>query len=429
MRSPDLPRVRLEVAGMLFATVAIAYMERGNLAAAAAGVAAGSEAGPVRLGLVFAAFGWAYTLVQIPGGWLVDRIGPRALLAGACALWSLAALAQGFAGTFSGLLGLRLALGALEAPVLPACNRIATAWFPENERASAIGFYTAGQYTGLAMLTPAIARVQGPLGWRAVFLATGAVGLAWAAILCAAYRDPAGSRRLSAGEREFIRAGGGWTDGDPPPIRRLAPDPADLRCVLTQRGLWGLYLGQFAASAVPWFFLTWFRTYLVAYRHFDFIEEGMFASLPFLAAVCGAVLGGVSSDFLARRGASAAFARKAPIILGLVLSASAVGANCVSSPGAVMAFLALSFFGSGLASITWVLVSLIAPRRLLGLTGGVFNFFGNLAAMVVPLVTGVIVRLGGFAPALAFVSALALGGVLSIVLVVGRVERIEPGGA
>jgi len=69
-------------------------------------------------------------------------------------------------------------------------------------------------------------------------------------------------------------------------------------------------------------------------------------------------------------------------------------------------------------------VSLMAPRRLLGLTGGVFNFFGNLAAMVVPLVIGVIVKYGGFAPALAFVSAVALTGALSYIFLVGSVERI-----
>ncbi len=89
-----------------------------------------------------------------------------------------------------------------------------------------------------------------------------------------------------------------------------------------------------------------------------------------------------------------------------------------------MFFLTIAFFGNGFASITWVLVSLMAPRRLLGLTGGTFNFFGNLAAMVVPLVIGLIVKAGGFAPALAFISAVALGGALSYILLVGRVERI-----
>ncbi|HMD59967.1 MAG TPA: MFS transporter, partial [Opitutaceae bacterium] len=362
------------------------------------------------------------------GGWLVDRIGPRTMYACACGLWSLATLAQGFCATFLALLGLRLLLGVFEAPAFPICNRLVTAWFPENERAGAIGFYTAGQYAGLAFLTPLLVIAQRHLGWRSVFLLTGAVGLAWAAFWYLVYRDPADCRRLSAAERDHIRAGGGWVDGQPPRARRFALDPSDLRFVLTQRRLWGMYLGQFALNAVPWFFLTWFPTYLVTYRHFDFIREGIFTSLPFLAAVCGVVSGGLFSDLLVRRGVSASVARKAPVIAGMILSASVVGANYVSDPRAVMLFLTVAFFGNGFASITWVLVSLMAPRRLLGLTGGVFNFIGNLAAMIVPLVIGIIVKYGGFAPALAFVAALTLGGALSYILLVGRVERIAPGG-
>jgi ACS family D-galactonate transporter-like MFS transporter len=121
-------------------------------------------------------------------------------------------------------------------------------------------------------------------------------------------------------------------------------------------------------------------------------------------------------------------ARKAPVIAGMLLSTCVVGANFVDKPGWVVFFLAVAFFGNGFASITWVLVSLMAPKRLLGLTGGVFNFFGNLAAMLVPLVIGLIVKYGGFAWALAFVSILTLGGALSYILLVGRVERIELAG-
>jgi ACS family D-galactonate transporter-like MFS transporter len=428
MQRPASSRVRLEVALMLFVTVAINYLDRSNLSVAATGVAGDLKLDPVRLGIIFSGFGWTYAFFQIPGGWLVDRIGPRTMYASACGLWSLATVAQGYASTFLALLGLRLLLGMFEAPAFPICNRLATEWFPEDERAGAIGFYTAGQYAGLAFLTPLLVLAQAHFGWRSVFLFTGAIGLAWAGLWYRIYRDPDQNQRLSTRERDFIRAGGGWVDGQVGSERRFALNLADLRFVLTQRRLWGMYLGQFALNAVPWFFLTWFPTYLVTYRHFDFIREGIFSSLPFLAAVCGVIAGGVSSDFLVRRGVSPSVARKTPVIAGMILSASVVGANFVNDPKWIMFFLAVAFFGNGFASITWVLVSLMAPTRLLGLTGGVFNFFGNLAAMFVPLMIGLIVKHGGFAPALAFVSALALGGALSYILLVGRVERIALGG-
>jgi ACS family D-galactonate transporter-like MFS transporter len=414
---------------MLFVTVAINYLDRSNLSVASTELARDFRLDPVRLGIIFSGFGWAYAFFQVPGGWLVDRIGPRTMYASACGLWSLATLAQGFAHAFLALLGLRLLLGLFEAPAFPICNRLVTEWFPENERAGAIGFYTAGQYAGLALLTPQLVYAQMRFGWRSVFMITGGIGLFWAAFWYLAYRDPSRNRRMSPGERNHIRAGGGGVGGPCGAGGRFALNPADLRLVLSRRKLWGIYLGQFALNAIPWFFLTWFPTYLVTYRHFDFIQEGLSASIPFIAAFAGVLAAGVFSDCLVRRGVSQSVARKAPIIGGMLLSTSVVCANFSAEPRWIVFFLTLAFFGNGFASITWVLVSLMAPRRLLGLTGGVFNFFGNLSSMIVPLVIGVIVKYGGFAPALAFVSALALGGALSYILLVGKVERIPDGEA
>jgi len=429
MANPGSTHVRYRVACMLFVTVAINYLDRSNLSVASTELARDFRLDPVRLGIIFSGFGWAYAFFQVPGGWLVDRIGPRAMYASACGLWSLATLAQGFAHAFLMLLGLRLLLGLFEAPAFPICNRLVTEWFPENERAGAIGFYTAGQYAGLALLTPQLVYAQMRFGWRSVFMITGGIGLFWAAFWYVAYRDPSKSRRMSPGERDHIRAGGGGVDGPRGAGLRFALNQADLRLVLSRRKLWGIYLGQFALNAIPWFFLTWFPTYLVTYRHFDFIQEGFSASIPFIAAFAGVLAAGVFSDWLVRRGVSQSVARKAPIIGGMLLSTSVVCANFSAEPRWIVFFLTLAFFGNGFASITWVLVSLMAPRRLLGLTGGVFNFFGNLSSMIVPLVIGVIVKYGGFAHALAFVSALALGGALSYILLVGKVERIPDGEA
>jgi MFS transporter, ACS family, D-galactonate transporter len=199
----------------------------------------------------------------------------------------------------------------------------------------------------------------------------------------------------------------------------------DLRLVLSRRKLWGIYIGQFAVNATLWFFLTWFPTYLVKYRHMDFIKVGFYASLPFLAAFCGVISSGLLSDFLLRRGCSATTARKVPVICGLLLCTSIVGANYVSNPAFIILFLTIAGFGNGFSSIAWVFVSELAPKRLLGLTGGMFNLFGNLAAIVIPLVIGLLVRENNFAPGMVFVAVVALAGALSYIFVVGRLERIQ----
>jgi ACS family D-galactonate transporter-like MFS transporter len=139
----------------------------------------------------------------------------------------------------------------------------------------------------------------------------------------------------------------------------------------------------------------------------------------------GVISAGAVSDLLVRRGVSPSFARKGPIIAGLVLSTSVIGANFVTNPHWVIFFMTVGFFGSGFSAIAWVMVSLMAPRPLIGLVGGIFNFSGALASVLVPLLIGVIVKYGGFAPALAFVSVIALCGALSYLFLVGSVERIK----
>ena len=419
-------RSRYLIMVMLFITVVINYLDRSNLSIAAPALKDEFGLDTVHEGLILSAFGWTYAAMQIPGGWLVDRVSPRVLYAAALILWSAATFFMGFAGSFVILFVLRLAVGALEAPAYPINNRVVTTWFPEKERATAIGFYTSGQFVGLAFLTPVLAWLQHHYGWHMVFVSTGLLGIVWGVLWYMIYREPRQFKGANAAEIELIQKGGGVVDLDQRVTEKKAPfNWNDLGLVMSQRKLWGVYLGQFCLTSTLWFFLTWFPTYLVKYRGMDFIKSGFLASVPFLAAFVGVLCSGVLSDFLIRRGATVGLARKLPIILGLLISTSMIGANFTDSTPWVIFFLAVAFFGNGLASITWSLVSALAPVRLLGLTGGVFHFVGNLSSICTPIVIGFLVSKDSFAPAIVYVSSLALLGALSYILLVGKVERIE----
>jgi len=419
-------RARYLIAVLLFVSVVINYLDRANLSVAAPQLAKDLGFDDAQKGWILAAFGWTYAALQVPGGWLVDKIPPRILYPVAIALWSLATVGLGFVGSVAGLIGLRLLVGALEAPSYPINSRVVTTWFPERERATAVGFYTSGQFVGLAFLSPLLYALQSAFGWQMVFLVTGGVGILWAAIWYLVYREPREFRGANAAEIALIRDGGGFVDlAANQKKTRTGFRWADLGTVLSHRKLWGLYLGQFCLTSTLWFFLTWFPTYLVDFRGMDFIKAGLLGSVPFLAAFVGVNCSGLLSDRLVRGGWSLGLARKLPIITGLLISSSIIGANYVESPALVILFLSLAFFGNGLASITWSLVSAIAPERLLGLTGGMFNFVGNLASVGVPIVIGQLVKGGDFAPAITFIAATALAGAVCYGLVVGRVERIE----
>ncbi len=415
---------RFVISSMLFVIVVINFLDRSNISIVGPQLAGALHLDAVRMGLVFSGFGWTYAALQIPAGWLVDRLHPRFLYCGVLGLWSLATLSLGLAGTFAALFALRLAVGAFEAPSYPINNRVVTTWFGENERAGAIGFYTSGQFVGLAFLTPLLTWIDLSYGWRSVFVLTGLIGLVWAIVWFCFYRDPRYFRGVNQAEIDRIAASGGIPDLSQRLVRSSKFAWPDLILVLSRRKLWGIYIGQFGLVSTQWFFLTWFPTYLVSYRHMDFMKVGLLASIPFFGAFLGVLAGGFLSDWMLRRGASLTNARKVPIILGLLLSSVIVGANYVSSPAYVTAYLTCAFFGSGFASITWSLVSTIAPERLIGLTGGVFNFMGNLAAIVVPLAIGLLIRGRDFTRPLLFVSAMALIGALSYIVLVGKVERI-----
>ncbi|MDQ0862007.1 MFS transporter [Bacillus sp. V2I10] len=412
---------------MVFVSVVINYMDRSNLAIAGPHLASDLGLSSVQMGYIFSAFGWTYAFLQIPGGLLVDKFGPRVMYTISLIGFSLATLLQAFVKGFGGLFGLRLSIGIFEVPAFPANNRIVTSWFPEQQRASAIAFYTSGQFVGIAFLTPVLVGIQSVIGWKGMFIVSGLIGIVWGVIWYFFYRDPSKHKTVNQEELDFIAEGGGLVNlsNEHGKSKTEKIGWKQRKVVFTHRKLWGIYIGQFCAMSMLWFFLTWFPTYLVEYRGLSFIKSGFLTSVPFLAAFVGVLLGGTFSDWLLKRGFSIGVARKTPIITGLLLSTSIIGANFVDSTTLIIVFMTIAFFGNGFASITWSLVSALAPKELLGVTGGTFNFIGNLSSIAIPIVIGYLVRGGNFAPALIFISVVALIGALSYIFIVGKVSRIE----
>ena len=423
MSKPKISRIRYSMLALVFVNVVINYLDRSNISVAGVAISKDLNLTSVQLGLIFSAFGWTYALLQIPGGILADKVTPRVLYALCLVTWSIATLFQGFIRGFASLISLRLATGAFEAPSYPINNRIVTNWFPNHERASAIAMYVSGQFIGLAFLTPVLVTVQFYFGWQGLFILTGLVGLVWGVIFYSFYRDPLDHPKVSPVELDYIEKGGALFRGDVPGSKKFSFEWNDWKQVFATRTLWGIYIAQFAVNATLWFFLTWFPTYLVQYRGLSFIKSGYLASIPFLSACAGLLLSGFLSDYFARKGTSVSLARKVPIIIGMVLSVSIVGANYTDSTFFIIGFMALSFFGAGMALISWVFVSILSPKHLIGLTGGVFNFMGNLASIIVPSAIGYLVSGGDFKPALIFIATLGLIGALSYTFIVGKIEN------
>ncbi len=401
---------------LVFVNVVINYLDRANLGVAMPILHDELGLTTIQRGYIFAAFGWAYAVLQIPGGVLADRLGPRVLYAICLLSWSVATIFQGIVRGFAGLFALRLATGAFEAPSYPVNNRVVTTWFPGHERASAIAMFVSGQFIGLAILSPVMAIIANEAGWRGLFIVTGVAGLIWAVLWYLFYRDPMDHPFVNQPELDYIEKGGGMLhDRGPIVSDRRRWKWSDLRRVMNGSSFWGIYIAQFSVNVMLWFFLTWFPSYLEEYRGISFKK---FAALPYLSACAGLLLSGFVSDYLIKRGHSINVARKLPIIIGMLLSTTIVGANYVSDTPKVIFFMSLAFFGAGVALISWVFVSIVSPKNLIGLTGGVFNFMGNLASIAVPITIGHLVKGGDFRPALTFIGAFGIVGALSYAILV-----------
>jgi ACS family glucarate transporter-like MFS transporter len=426
---------RYLVVWLLFVATTVNYADRATLSIAGPALAKDLALDPVAMGYIFSAFGWAYVLGQIPGGWLLDRFGSKRVYVLSVLIWSIVTLMQGFVGALpaaiavASLFFLRFLLGLAEAPSFPGNSRIVSAWFPTAERGTASAIFNSAQYFALVIFSPIMGTITHALGWRYVFFVMGAIGIVLAALLSRLIHAPREDPRVSSDELAYIEQGGALVNLDHPRAGSPAssvPTWAHVRQLLGSRMLVGVYLGQYCITTLTYFFLTWFPVYLVQGRGMSILNVGFVASLPALCGFVGGVLGGVFSDGLLRRGRSLTFSRKAPIVTGMLLSVSMIACNYVDAQWAVVGIMALAFFGKGIGALGWAVVSDTSPKEIAGLSGALFNTFGNTAAITTPIVIGYLVKGSGqFASALAFVGANAIVAIMSYLLVVGEIKRLE----
>ena len=431
-------RVRYGVVAMLFVASTINYADRATLSIAGTPIATELGLDPVAMGYVFSAFGWAYVIGQLPGGWLLDRFGSKLVYGLSLLTWSLFTFLQGFiaqiglgpAAIVVLLFILRFMVGLAEAPSFPANGRIVAAWFPNAERGTASAIFNSSQYFALVIFSPIMGSLVHHWGWPYVFWVMGALGIAMGFLWFKVIYSPSTHPRINRAEFEHIRAGGGLVALDQRNSATVTaaagPKWSHLGELLRNRMMLGVYLGQYCITTLTYFFLTWFPVYLVKERQMSVLKAGFVASLPALCGFVGGILGGVYSDYLLKSGRSLTVARKVPIVAGMLLSSSMILCNYTDSELLVIVVMAVAFFGKGFGALGWAVVSDTSPKEIAGLSGGLFNTFGNVAAITTPIVIGYIVKgTGSYTGALVFVGANALVAIFCYLVLVGEIRRVE----
>lgn len=419
--APGATRARFGILGLIALATAFNYLDRSILGVAKPSLTAELHISPSTMGLIFAAFSWTYALAQVPGGIVLDRLGARLTYAWSLGLWSLATLFHGLVSTVGGLFGARLALGLAESPCFPANARILASWFPQHERARANSVYAVGQYVGLGLLIPLLTWVAATWGWRTLFMLAGGLGVCFALVFYARYREPHETARANDAERAYIAAGGAVQAEPGEPFSWSA-----LGKLLRKRQIVGASIGQFCGNSTLVFFLTWFPSYLAEERGMDWIKSGFAASLPYIAASVGVLCSGFVSDTIIRRTGSASLGRKLPVVTGLLLCSTLLVANYVQSNALVIAIMSVAFFGQGMVNLGWTLLADVAPKRMVGVAGGLFSFCANVAGIATPMVIGYTVEAtGSFYAGLAYIGVLGFVGAAAYVFIVGEVKRVE----
>jgi ACS family glucarate transporter-like MFS transporter len=420
---------------MLFIITTINYADRATISLAGPELKKILGLSAVQMGYIFSAFAWSYVIAQLPGGWLLDRFGSKVTYFFSIFFWSLFTLMMGWVGFLTGatavtvLFMLRLLVGAAEAPSFPGNSRITSAWFPTAERGTAAAIFNSAQYFATVLFAPLMGWLVHSYGWQSVFYVMGGLGILMAFIWRKTVYGPKDHPRINQAELSYIENGGALVDieSSSHAVKAKKVDTwATIKELLGNRMLLGVYIGQYCITTLTYFFLTWFPVYLVQERHMTILKAGFVAALPAIAGFLGGILGGFISDRMIKAGFSLSASRKTPIVAGMLLSMAMIACNYVSADWLVVTIMSLAFFGKGIGALGWAVVSDTSPKQAGGLSGGLFNTFGNTAGITTPIVIGYIVQAtGSFAGALVFVGANAAVAILCYLFVVGEIKRVE----
>lgn len=417
---------------VLFFITLINYADRASISLAGPTMSKELGLSPVDMGFIFSAFGWAYVLFQLPGGWLLDRFGSKKIYACSIFLWSLFTLMTGLAGFVTGtaavlvLFTLRFLVGGSEAPSFPANSRIVAAWFPDAERGTAAAIFNSAQYGSTVFFAPLMGWLIHSYGWHAAFTVMGLLGMAFLPIWKIWIHNPKDHPRVNDAELAYMAEGGALVDMDAKGKDKKGPQMGYLKQLLASRMMLGIYLAQYCLNAIGFFFITWFPVYLVEEKQMNIMKAGMVAAIPAICGFLGGLLGGFVSDMLIKRGTSLSVARKIPIVSGMILCTIMVLCNYVTSEAAVVFIMALSFLGKGIGGMGWTINADTAPSQISGLSGSVLNTFSNASSITTPIAIGFILQAThSFDGVLIFVVAHALVVILCYLFMVGKIHRFE----
>ncbi|GAB3626456.1 MFS transporter [Pandoraea terrae] len=392
-------RARWRIFSVIFVLVMMNLLDRISLSIAMPTIAKEFSLSPAMQGLVLSSFFWTYALLQIPGGWLIDRFGPRKMITGATALWGACQALAAFATGGASLLVTRAALGGAEAPLFPAGAKLNALWLAPGERSRGAVLVDAGSPLGAALGGIVISwLILSFDSWRSAFFIAGAVTVLMSWISWRYLRDDAALHPgVNAAELAHIRAMGPG-----------ATSLADITGRISPRSWFGLTLGRASWAMVYFGLLTWGPSYLSHARGFDLKQIGMATFLIFLSGAFGSLASGFGADALMRRLPRNWVLKGMLTFSGVVIATVFLILPRIADPIEAVCLLCLAAFITMWGSLYWSLPAILAPRARVGIVGASMNLAGSLGGMLIPIVVGLMLqRFGTYETVLHFFAACA----------------------
>ncbi len=382
-----LPRLRWWIAALLFTASIINYVDRQALSIVAPVLTKELHLSPIQYANILQVFLYAYTVMYIVSGILVDRWGTRVALGVFMAWWSLSNMLHAFARSALQLGFFRLLLGIGEPGNFMAAAKAASEWYPPKERAFINGLVNAGASVGAIIAAPFVVWLYLNFGWRAAFVITGATGFFWLAAWLVLYRLPESHPWITAPELELLRQSRAAEAAAGPKQRPRYKDLFKLPQT------WGLFLARFLSDPVWWFYLFWLPKYMVEQRGFSIVEVGLLAWMPYLSADIGAIFGGLMSGWFVQRGWPVLRARSAGMLpFALMMPVSIWVAFTPSSTLALALICLVTFAHMAWKTNLMTLTNDLYPRSVVGSVAGIAAFGNGLGGALFTGLTGWVVQ-------------------------------------
>lgn len=366
----------------------LSYIDRVCISQAAPVISRDLNLSTTEMGNIFAAFGLAYALFEIPGGWMGDWMGPRKVLMRIVLWWSFFTAVTGYMTTFWRMVVARFLFGAGEAGCFPNLTKAFSIWLPAEERVRAQGIMWTFARWGGAFTPPLVIFVFNIMSWRSAFVLFGALGTIWAVIFYVWFRDnPAEHPSVNAGELELLKG-----------VHDNASSHADVPWgkLLRSRSVWLLWVQYFLLSFPWYFYITWLPTYLQKFRHLTPEYSAKLAILPLLFGGTGALFCGFISPQVTKLTGSVARTRQVMASLGFLgASILLVASIQVEAALPAMILMGLAGFCNDLVMPGAWAACMDIGGKYAGSLSGSMNMMGNMAGFVAPMLGGYILSWTG----------------------------------